>query len=161
MILVGLGSNLPSSAGDPRATCQAALAAFPEVGIIVDAVSPWYESAPQPRSEQGWFTNAVAAVTTGLSPVELMVALHRIEARFGRVRSVANAARTLDLDLLAYGDIVLEGALTLPHPRMAERAFVLAPLRDLAPGWRHPVLGQPAVDLLARLPRQPLRRHNP
>jgi 2-amino-4-hydroxy-6-hydroxymethyldihydropteridine diphosphokinase len=162
MIFIGLGSNLPSDAGDPLATCQAALAALPAAGIAVERVSPWYESAPQPPSDQGWFTNAVAAVATALSPPELMTVLHRIETRFARARTIPNAARTLDLDLLAYGDIVMGGPLTLPHPRMAERAFVLAPLHDLAPEWRHPVLGQSAAMLLAQLPRQPLRqRHNP
>lgn len=116
--------------------------------------SSWYRSAPVPPSDQPWFVNAVAGVRTALSPRDLLVALHDVEAEFGRVRSVRNASRTLDLDLLAYGDAVIEdpGGLVLPHPRLAERAFVLLPLAEVAPAWRHPVSGLTAGEMLALLP---------
>ncbi|TAL00461.1 MAG: 2-amino-4-hydroxy-6-hydroxymethyldihydropteridine diphosphokinase [Rhodospirillaceae bacterium] len=152
MILIGLGANLSSPVGGPMDTCLAALAAFPAEGITVWAVSHWYRSAPQPVSEQPWFINGVALVTSSLSAADLLARLHRVEERFGRIRSVANAARSLDLDLLAYGAEVHAGAITVPHPRMHERAFVLAPLADLAPAWRHPILGKTAAELLAALP---------
>jgi len=103
--------------------------------------------------------NAVVRAETALSPAGLLAALHLTEAAFGRLRTVTNAARTLDLDLLAYGDVIRTGeAPLLPHPRLHERAFVLFPLRDLAPGWRHPVLGETAENLAARLPEQGIRR---
>ncbi len=152
MILIALGGNLPSIAGEPLATMQAALNAMPAMDIHVRTSSPWYRSAPWPTSDQPWFVNGVVEVVTSLGPQELLVRLHRIEEQFGRVRSVANAARTLDLDLLAYGDVVVSGVVNLPHPRLQDRDFVLAPLADLAPTWRHPVLGKTARELLADLP---------
>lgn len=159
MILIGVGANLPSAAGSPRQTCEAALVHLGRLGVVIAARSPWYETAPVPVSDQPWFVNAVARVETRLSPAGLLAALHLTEAAFGRLRTVTNAARTLDLDLLAYRDEVRTGgAPLLPHPRLHERAFVLFPLRDLAPAWRHPVLGETAENLAARLPDQGIRR---
>ncbi len=159
MILIGVGANLPSEAGSPLETCEAALRHLGRLGIVIAARSPWYETAPVPVSDQPWYVNGVAAITTPLSPQGVLAALHLTEAAFGRVRSVANASRSLDLDLLAYGSVVLEaGAPILPHPRLHERAFVLFPLRDLAPRWRHPVLGETAMDLASRLQPQGIRR---
>ncbi len=159
MILIGVGANLPSAAGSPRQTCEAALAHLGRLGVVVAARSPWYETAPVPVSDQPWFVNGVARVETALSPAGLLAALHLTEAAFGRLRTLANAARTLDLDLLAYRDVVrTDVAPLLPHPRLHERAFVLFPLRDLAPAWRHPVLGETAENLAARLPEQGIRR---
>jgi 2-amino-4-hydroxy-6-hydroxymethyldihydropteridine diphosphokinase len=152
VILIGLGGNLNSDAGEPLATMRAALAMMSEMNIDVRAVSPWYRSAPWPTSDQPWFVNGVAEIATSLSPHHLLVQLHEIEARFGRVRTMPNAARTLDLDLLAHGDEILSGVVSLPHPRLQERDFVLAPLADLAPDWRHPVLGKSARELLLGLP---------
>lgn len=158
MILIGVGANLPSDAGSPLETCEAALKHLGRLGVTVTARSPWYETAPVPVSDQPWYVNAVAVAQTSLTPAGVLAALHLTEAAFGRVRSAVNAARSLDLDLLAYGDVVrTEGAPLLPHPRMHERAFVLFPLRDLAPGWRHPTLGETAQDLAARLPPQGIR----
>jgi 2-amino-4-hydroxy-6-hydroxymethyldihydropteridine diphosphokinase len=152
MILIALGSNLPTSAGGPLDTCRAALRELTAQGVRVRAHSPWYESAPVPASDQPWFVNGVARVDTTLTAPELLALLHAIETRFGRARSVANAARTLDLDLLAYGETILRaGPLRLPHPRLHERAFVLLPLRDVAPDWRHPDLGLTPAALLAAL----------
>jgi 2-amino-4-hydroxy-6-hydroxymethyldihydropteridine diphosphokinase len=139
MIFVGLGANMPSRAGEPTATLHAALAKFSEHGITVVRVSPFYRSAPVPISDQPWFVNAVAEVKTALSPEVLMQTLLQVEKDFGRERSVKNAPRLLDLDLLDYAGQELRMAdLELPHPRLHERAFVLYPLRDLAPEWKHP-----------------------
>lgn len=153
MILIGVGANLPSTAGTPFETCAAGVAQLAAHGVKVRVQSPWYESAPVPVSDQPWFINGVVAVETELDPAALLGLLHETEARFGRVRTVANAARPLDLDLLAYNDIVRsQDAPLLPHPRLHERAFVLLPLRDVAPGWRHPKLGLTAAELAAALP---------
>ncbi len=154
MILVGIGSNLAHPpAATPRETAEAALAALPEIGIRVIARSGWYLSAPVPVSSQPWFVNAVAMVASGLAPAALLDRLLALEAEFGRTRGVANAARTLDLDLLDHDSRLCEApALTLPHPRLHLRRFVLEPLREIAPDWRHPHLGLTAAELLDRLP---------
>ncbi len=161
MILIGIGSNLPSERyGSPLETCRAALAAVEAAGIAIRRRSRWYESAPVPPSGQPWFVNAVAEVETSLTPEALLATLHAIEERFGRVRRERNEARLLDLDLLAYDDLVRDGASgpVLPHPRMHERAFVLLPLTELAPDWRHPVTGARIADLVAKLPAGQLAR---
>jgi len=129
---VGLGANL----GDPRAQLEAALAALaalPEVDLL--AVSSAYESDPVgPVSDQPAFLNAVAEVATTLEPASLLAALHEIENTLGRIRTVRFGPRTCDLDLLLYDDVVSDDpALLLPHPRLAERRFVLDPLAELAP----------------------------
>jgi len=154
MILIGIGSNLVHPpAHSPRATAEAALAALPAAGIRVVALSGWYSSEPVPVSDQLWFVNAVAAVATGLAPEALLSRLLRLEVEFGRIRGARNAARTLDLDLLDYDSRRCETAtLTLPHPRLHLRRFVLEPLSEIAPAWRHPRLGLTAAELLAGLP---------
>ena len=137
---VALGANL----GDPAATVPAAaraLAEIPETRLI--AVSSLYQTAPVGLKRQPDFINAVAAVDTALPPPGLLEALFEIEARFGRSRSVPNAPRTLDLDLLLYGEVRLDEAqLTVPHPRMHERAFVLVPLAEIAPDCHIPGRGR-------------------
>lgn len=155
MILIGLGANLPSVAGPPQATLEAALTTLAEAGVEVIRRSRFYRSAPVPPADQPWFVNAVVAVATMLTPEMLLALLHRIEVRFGRKRLYPNAARTLDLDLLAYDDLLRdrpEGPI-LPHPRLYERAFVLLPLVEVAPGWRHPRLGCTVEALIVRLPQ--------
>jgi len=139
LILIGLGANLPSAYGEPPATLRAALDRLLAAGVRITGLSRFWRSAPVPASDQPWYVNAVAVVETDLPPESLLALLHQIEEEFGRVRSVVNAPRLIDLDLLAYGrEVRTEGALLLPHPRMTERAFVLLPLSDIAPGWRHP-----------------------
>lgn len=155
MILVALGSNLSHpTIGDSRAAVEAAAARIGEFpGLALKRRSSWYRTAAWPPSDQPDYINGVVEVTSALTPKALMQALHAIEAEFGRKRSVANAARILDLDLLAYDDVVSppDAWPQLPHPRLAERVFVLAPLAELAPDWRHPVLKRSASELLAAL----------
>ena len=161
MILVAIGSNLAApDLASPQDTVEAAVAELPAFGIAVVARSPWYLSEPVPASDQPWFVNGVAAVATDLPPPALLARLLALEMRFGRERIARNAARSLDLDLLDYdGHQCSTASLTLPHPRLHERRFVLVPLRDIAPDWRHPKLGMTAAELIARLPPgQPIRR---
>ena len=132
-ILIGLGANLPSPFGAPQQTCEAALTALEGQGARLLRRSRWYRSRPVPPADQPWFVNGVALVAATLSPDGLLRLLHGIEARFGRRRRHSSEARTIDLDLLAYGALLRSEAPVLPHPRMHERAFVLMPLRDVAP----------------------------
>jgi 2-amino-4-hydroxy-6-hydroxymethyldihydropteridine diphosphokinase len=159
--LIGIGGNLGSPRwGPPRQTLSAALAALEGEGVTITARSSWYRSEPVPRSDQPWFVNAVVAVEPGLDAVDLLALLQAIETKFGRVRGVRNAARVVDLDLLDHQGLQVETkALILPHPRLQRRRFVLEPLAEVAPGWRHPVLRMTAQQLLARLPdEQPVER---
>ena len=151
-IFIALGSNLPGPHGDPRAQLEAALRALATEGLRLVRCSRWYESEPVPVSDQPWFVNGVVEVETGLEPEALLALLHRVEAAFGRIRRVRNEARALDLDLLAYGERVMAGQPELPHPRLQERAFVLLPLAEIAPAWRHPILGETAAVLAGKLP---------
>ena len=152
-ILIALGANLPSRAGPPAQTLQAALGMLAARGVEIRKVSAFRQTPAWPEPNDPPFTNAAAALATSLQPLALMTLLHEVEAAFGRVRSARNAPRTLDLDLLDYGGLVLEeGDLRLPHPAIAGRRFVLEPLAEIAPHWRHPVTGQDIAALLAALP---------
>jgi 2-amino-4-hydroxy-6-hydroxymethyldihydropteridine diphosphokinase len=159
-IFIGLGANLPGPDGPPRATLEAALVALDRAGLRIVRRSRWYESAPVPISDQPWYVNGVVEVETDLEPAALLARLHEIEAAFGRTRTIRNEARPLDLDLLAYGDWVLsdEPGPLIPHPRLHERAFVLLPLAELAPDWRHPALGEGIQALIGRLPADQVTR---
>ncbi len=154
-VLLGLGANLPSPAhGSPVATLEAALRRLGELGLPIVARSRWWESASIPVSDQPWYVNGVVEVATQRDPEGLLALLHGVEAEFGRVRSYANAPRVLDIDLLAYGDMVRKGpaAPLLPHPRLAERGFVLLPLREIKPDWRHPVSGRSLDEMITAMP---------
>ncbi|TVR99063.1 MAG: 2-amino-4-hydroxy-6-hydroxymethyldihydropteridine diphosphokinase [Rhodospirillales bacterium] len=156
MIFIGIGGNLATARhGPPLTTCAAALAALPRHDIVVVCRSRWYRSRPVPPSDQPPYVNAVAHVTTDLDPLRLLQTLHAVEARFGRRRGVPNAARPVDLDLLAYGAQIRDrdSGIVLPHPRMHQRRFVLQPLAELAPSWRHPRLGLTTLEMLAQVPK--------
>jgi len=152
---IALGSNL----GDPESRVRqaiAALAGLPQVRLV--AASSLYRSAALGHVDQPDFVNAVAQLATGLAPQALLAALLALEVSFGRERSFANAPRTLDLDLLLYdAQRIVEPGLTVPHPRMHERAFVLAPLVEIAPDCVIPGMG-PAADWLARCANQSIVR---
>ena len=155
-IYIGLGANLPHPRyGAPKDTLQAALAALNSREIEILRISPWYRTAPVPASEQPWYFNAVAEIGTVLPADRLLAELHAVEEQFGRVRSAPNAPRIIDLDLLDFRRKTAPGGpgkATLPHPRMTGRAFVLRPLADIAPHWRHPVSGASIQALVAALP---------
>ncbi len=160
-LYIGLGANLPHPRfGPPKATLEHVLGRLPEAGLRILARSPWYESTPVPASDQPWYVNGVVRAATALSPQEVLAALHGIEAELGRQRVELNEARSVDLDIIAFGNMILKGPESpiIPHPRMRERAFVLLPLSDLAPDWRHPGTGERISELIARLPRDQITR---
>ncbi len=155
---VALGANI----GEPVQHLRAAVRDLDALaGTRVVARSSLYRSAPVGLLDQPDFINAVVAVDTTLTPLELLRQLMAIEALHGRVRSIPNAPRTLDLDLLLHGDSVLAGTeLTLPHPRMHQRAFVLLPLLEIAPDTRLPGLGL-AREFLEQVAGQDIHRFEP
>lgn len=118
-------------------------------------MSRWYGSAPIPASDQPPYINGVALLDAGIDPFQLLAALQKIERDAGRHRGIANAARTLDLDIIDFGGQVIQAPnLVVPHPRAHERAFVLRPVADVWPEWMHPGLQRSVFDLLAQLPDQ-------
>lgn len=150
---MALGSNLPGDHPSSEALLDAALILFPQVGLPVVARSGWWSSAAWPDPKGNEYRNGVAIVEANVPPRAVLEQLFAVERAFGRTRSEPNAARTLDLDLIAYGRTVRDDAdLTLPHPRAAERLFVMGPLAEIAPEWRHPVLGRTAAELAASAP---------
>ena len=147
-VIVALGGNLARDGAPVQAALEAALQRFPEEGMEVVKRSGWWRSAAWPDPTAPPYLNGVALVRTALAPEAVMQTLLRIETAFGRRRSQPNAPRTLDLDLIAYGrEVSARAGLVLPHPRAAERRFVMGPLAQIAPDWRHPVLGETAAVL--------------
>ena len=150
-VIVALGGNLKGSYGSVENLLEAALQAFAAEGLKVTARSSWWRSAAWPDPAEPEYRNGVALVETALSPDAVLEVLQRLERAFGRERSEHNAPRTLDLDLIAYGRAIRRDAdPILPHPRAAERRFVMGPLAEIAPGWLHPETGETAPTLAAR-----------
>jgi 2-amino-4-hydroxy-6-hydroxymethyldihydropteridine diphosphokinase len=147
IIYLALGSNL----GNRSDNLQAAIAALPPA-VRVLALSPVYETPPWGLTDQPAFLNMALKGETTLAPVELLKFLKLLETKLGRQPAVRWGPRRIDMDILFYADLVFDTPeLVLPHPRLHERAFVLAPLADLAPDLVHPVLGKPVRDLLSAL----------
>ncbi len=176
--LVALGGNQPSRAGAPAQTLVKAIKSLAATGLRVVAVSRFFNTACFPAGAGPDFVNAAILIAGEAEPTRLLARLHKIEASFGRQRDRRWGARTLDLDLIGLGDAVrpdagtfrawrdlpvelqvrqAPGQLILPHPRLQDRAFVLVPLADIAPGWRHPVTGVTVVQMCAALPAQARR----
>ena len=148
--MVALGSNLPGRFGSSGALLEAALDGLTRKSLTVTARSSLWRSAAWPDPDGPAFINAVALVRTELSSGDMLEALLALEGEFGRERLQLNAPRTLDLDLIDHDGAQRTGpGLLLPHPRAHERLFVMGPLAEIAPGWRHPVLGRTAAELAA------------
>jgi len=154
LILIAFGANLPSDHGSPELTLLKALDYMNDSGLRLLMRSRFWRTQPVPISEQPWFVNGVCAIDTEMEPLALLQRLHQIEAEFGRIRTGLNAPRVLDLDLIAYGRVTcrIPGGLHCPHPGMSDRAFVLYPLKDIAPNWVHPITGETVDEMIAKLP---------
>jgi len=152
-IIVALGSNLKGEWASSISVLESAKAHFSTIGLKILEYSSYWRSSAWPDATHPDYINAVAFVETGLEPAALLSTLHAIEAEFGRVRMAPNTPRVLDLDLIAYGRTVQTDAPpVLPHPRAADRRFVMGPLAEIAPAWRHPISGERA-DVLAAAAR--------
>ena len=148
--VVALGCSLAGGYASREALLEAALRRFADLGLTVLARSGWWQSAAWPDPSEPAYLNGVALLAPEPGPQTMLEALHAIERAFGRARGEPNAPRTLDLDLIAHGRTVMEGpGLVLPHPRAHERRFVMGPLAEIAPTWRHPVYGGTAKMMAA------------
>jgi len=153
---LGLGSNL----GDREANLRKALEHLEAAGVEIVHRSHIYETEPQEVFDQPWFLNLVVEVATHFSAVELLARVQAIEGELGRKRAVPKGPRVIDIDILFYGDSILDTAeLQIPHLRLAERRFVLEPLSELAPMLRHPVTGRSVAEMLSAIEDQVVKRH--
>lgn len=158
-VYIALGSNI----GDREANLRRAVLALDESGVTVTRLSSFYATEPVAYLDQPWFLNAALEATTGLPPDQLLSALRSIEARMGSSKPFRNGPRLIDLDILLYDDAVIDTpALQVPHPRMLQRNFVLAPLAEIAPQLRHPSWPAVVEDLYANSPdRSAVRKASP
>ncbi len=177
LIIVALGANVSSACGNPQKTLEIALNLINQRGVDVKSVSSWWRTPAFPTESGADFVNAVASVSSDLAPADLLQTLHAVEIELGRTREKRWEPRICDLDLIAYGETIEPDIdelkrlmalgliaidepppdlLVLPHPRMHERGFVLAPMAEIAPDWRHPVLGKTTAEMLADLPPEHL-----
>ncbi len=175
--VIALGGNLPHGNSTPRQTLVRAIGEITDSGLSVKAVSRFYATPCFPPGAGPDYVNAAVLVAGPSDPAAVLRILHGIEARFGRERVQRWGMRTLDLDLVFMGDLVLPDRATqqswrdlpaaeqvrrtpdrliLPHPRLQDRAFVLVPVRDVAPDWRHPLLGRTVAEMCAALPKADL-----
>lgn len=158
-VFIGLGSNLTSRFGGRRATLKAALGLINDLDMVsLTRASGFYETVPVGPQDQGLFINAAAELSTTLPPLELLDRLLALESEMGRVRERHWGPRVIDLDILLWGTRVIDHErLAIPHPEMAGREFVLAPLAEIGPEAVHPVLGRTMADLRAQVPDQGVR----
>lgn len=171
-VILAFGANQPSPAGNPKATILAAIAALSNRVISIQSVSRLFRTPAFPAGSGPDYVNAAISATTSLPAAELLTILHETEADFCRFRNKRWQARTLDIDLIACDGAVLPDRQTLerwmqmpledqkrltpeqlilPHPRLQDRAFVLVPMAEIAPGWRHPMTGKSVTEMLAQL----------
>ncbi len=153
MIYIGIGSNLNGKKNEtPLQNCKKALIELKkEVNIC--KISSWYKSAPVPASNQSWYINGVAEISTNKSSIDLLDFILNIEEIFGRVRKKKNESRILDLDIIDYKKEILykKKKIIIPHPRMHQRSFVLQPLNELNPKWTHPITKKGIKELIMNL----------
>lgn len=155
---LSLGSNI----GDREDMLRSAIEALPAAGVAVARVSSLYETEPRDLPNQPWFLNLIAECRTELFPVQLLGRLQRIERQLGRKRTVPKGPRTIDIDIILFGNSTVQTpALQIPHPRFRERRFVLAPLKELAPDLRDPVTRRTITELLAGTADQKVRLYRP
>jgi 2-amino-4-hydroxy-6-hydroxymethyldihydropteridine diphosphokinase len=154
-VYLSLGSNM----GGREQNLQAALTQLSAPDLHIRCLSSVYETEPVDFTGQRWFLNLVAEVETDLFPMQLLWRVGKIERALGRIRTIPKGPRTIDIDILLYGRAVVRSdVLEIPHPRMAERRFVLAPLAELAPELRHPVTRRTIREMLDAAPHQAIRR---
>ena len=152
---LSLGSNL----GDRQQNIRHAVERLEEAGLRVVQSSSVYETEPQDRRDQPWFLNTAIQVETRLFPKQLLALIHKIERELGRKRTLSKGPRVIDIDILLYGNFVIESAeLQIPHARLAERRFVLEPLQEITPGLRHPITKKTVGDMLTHCAGQVVRK---
>jgi 2-amino-4-hydroxy-6-hydroxymethyldihydropteridine diphosphokinase len=155
MAYLSLGTNL----GDRERNLESAIEKLAAQDLRIRRISSVYETAPVDTDDPRWFLNLVVEAETDLFPMQLLWRAGKIEHSLGRVRTVVNGPRTIDIDILLYGHAVIRSpSLEVPHPRMTQRRFVLAPLAELAPDLRHPVIRKTIQELLDAAPQQSVRK---